>query len=238
MPKHLRKWNDLAHAAAWLTEQTGESWEALDLANAGSPAGLRLYVHFRFPPGYELPPDQPPALVEGCMTEIRFHNDLERLTQTDEIPLHLLKFGEGENGGYLKFPPGTLRTTLDEIRVKEADLVEFLASVKSRKGAGEVDATPSIAWDAMTPEQKIAAWKDMEAPMRRAKALELFREFGTYEAAGREVGVTGKRISQLVLEAEEAEAATKPKSKKPPLPAKSRTGPFGLSQPKRFKTST
>lgn len=129
MPKRLRKWNDLAHAAAWLTEQTGESWEALDLANAGNHAGLRLYVHFRFPPGYELPPNQPPALVEGCMTEIVFNQDLDRLTQTDEFLLKLFRFGDGKH--FIRVDPG-LPYTLDEIRVMEADLVAFLGRVKGR----------------------------------------------------------------------------------------------------------
>jgi hypothetical protein len=136
MPKRLRKWNDLAHAAEWLREQTGEDWEALDLANVGSPGGLHLYVHFRLPPDFKLPPDQPPNLSEGVMAEIVFNQDLDRLTQADEFLLKLLRFGEGEHAKHLKFDPG-LPCTLDEIRVKEADLLTFLSSIKSLNAPGK-----------------------------------------------------------------------------------------------------
>lgn len=132
MSKRLRKWNDLAHAAAWLQEQTGENWEALDLASVGSPGGLRLYVHLRWPPEAERPPKLPRSLAEGCPAEICFHNDLERLTLADEFPLHLVRFGEGDNARHLKFDPG-LTCTIDEIRVKEADLVAFLDKVKGKR---------------------------------------------------------------------------------------------------------
>lgn len=134
MPKRLRKWNDLAHAAAWMQEQTGEDWEALDLANVGRPGGLRLYVHVRLPPDFKLP-DQPPNLSEGVMGEIVFNQDLDRLTQADEFLLKLLRFGEGHDK-HLKIDPG-LPCTLDEIRVKEADLLTFLSSIKSQNAPGK-----------------------------------------------------------------------------------------------------
>lgn len=140
MPKRLRKWNDLAHAAAWLTEQTGVGWEALDLANAGSPHLLRLYVHLRWPPERPRPDELPQALAEGCMAEICFHNDLERLTQTDEFPLHMARLGEGDSAKHLLFNPG-IPHTLDEIRVKESDLVAFLDKLKSSIKAAPIVST-------------------------------------------------------------------------------------------------
>jgi hypothetical protein len=134
MPKRLRKWNDLAHAAAWMQEQTGAGWEALDLANVGRPGGLRLYVHVRLPPDFKLP-DQTPNLSEGVMGEIVFNQDLDRLTQADEFLVKLLRLGEGQDK-YLKNDPG-LPYTLDEIRVTEADMVQFLDSVKRQNAPGK-----------------------------------------------------------------------------------------------------
>lgn len=121
-------------------------------------------------------------------------------------------------------------TPSEHIRAWLGDAPQTVAPASAAKSA--------MAWDEMDFAQRKAAWNAMEAPARRAKAVALFRKFGTYAAAGREVGVSGKRIGQLVQEAEEAEAATKPKSKKSTLPAKSKTGPFGLLPPRRSKTST
>lgn len=139
MPKRLRKWNDLAHAAAWLQEQTGEDWEALDLANAGNLGRLSLHIHFRLPPaqhGRAWAPETPRPFIEGCMAEIVFNQDLDRLTQTDEFGIQLLQHGKGDAKRFLEFPSG-LPCTLDEIRVTEADMVQFLDSVKSQNAPGK-----------------------------------------------------------------------------------------------------
>lgn len=139
MRKRLRKWNDLSHAAAWLTEQSGECWEALDLANAGSHNKLRLYVHFRLPPEYVLEHDQPRALREGCMTEIVFNQDLDRMTQANEVLLKIFRYREGDEEKHILVEPGLIHT-LDEIRVREADLLAFLDSIKPHRGTGKVEA--------------------------------------------------------------------------------------------------
>jgi hypothetical protein len=135
MPKRLRKWNDLAHAAAWMQEQTGEDWEALDLANAGNLGGLSLHIHFRLPPaehGMAWPPETPRPFIEGCMAQIVFNQDLDRLTQTDEFGIHLLRHGKGDAASFLKFDPCAL-AKIEDLRVTEADMVQFLDSVKRRE---------------------------------------------------------------------------------------------------------
>lgn len=139
MPKRLRKWNDLAHAAAWLQEQTGEDWEALDLANAGNLGGLRLHIHFRLPPaehGMAWPPETPRPFIEGCMAQIVFNQDLDRLTQTDEFGIHLLRHGKGDAARHLKFDPCAL-AKIEDLRVEDADMVQFLDSVKSQNAPGK-----------------------------------------------------------------------------------------------------
>lgn len=101
------------------------------------------------------------------------------------------------------------------------------------------DAAPSqepgqvstVLWDAMTEDEKKAAWDAMAPEQRRAKAPDLVKKYrGNKTAAGREVGISGKRIAQLLEEnIKELEA---------PLPTKSNTGPFGLSQPKQRKATS
>lgn len=73
------------------------------------------------------------------MVELCFFNDVQRLTQTDEFPLHIVRLGEGDAAQHLKFDPG-LTCTLDECRVKETDLLAFLDSIKTQRVPGKVEA--------------------------------------------------------------------------------------------------
>lgn len=101
------------------------------------------------------------------------------------------------------------------------------AGVAPSQEPGQVSA---VSWGAMTEDEKKAAWGAMTPKQRRAKAPDLVKKHGgNKSAAGREVGISGKRIAQLLKEnIKELEA---------PLPTKSNTGPFGLPQPKQGKAS-
>ena len=106
---------------------------------------------------------------------------------------------------------------------------QFTANSSTKVGSNAGIGT-LLAWDSMTPEQKKAAWDAMDPLSRREKAVELVKKHkGNKAAAGREVGVTGKRIAQLLAELEDQPEV--------PLPVNRYTVAAGLAKPKRGKAS-
>lgn len=90
----------------------------------------------------------------------------------------------------------------------------------------------TVSWGAMTKDEKKAAWDAMAPAQRRDKANELVKKHqGNRTAAGREVGITGKRIAMLLNEAKKKSELEAPPS------TKSNSGPFGLPQTKQGKAS-
>lgn len=93
----------------------------------------------------------------------------------------------------------------------------------------ELIAIKARGWDAMTEDEKKAAWGTMMPEQRRAKIRELVKKHGgNKSAAGREVGITHTRVAQLLRKEKELAA---------PIRTKSNTGPFGLPLPTRGKAS-
>lgn len=90
-------------------------------------------------------------------------------------------------------------------------------------------AAQARGWDAMTQDEREAAWGTMTPEQRRAKLRELMKKHGDNKsAAGREVGITHTRVAQLLRKEKELAA---------PIRTKSNTGPFGLPLPTRGKAS-
>lgn len=88
-------------------------------------------------------------------------------------------------------------------------------------------------WASLTPEQKRAAWQAMGKAGRQDKAHELVRlHQGNKTAAGREVGISGNRIGQILKEAEEQ--SEHPEAE---LPVNHYTVAAGLVKPKRGRAS-
>jgi len=86
-------------------------------------------------------------------------------------------------------------------------------------------------WDAMNQEQKRAVWDAMGVQTRREKAAELVkRHGGNKTAAGREVGISGIRIGQLLKLLKVAEV--RPEA---PLPVNKWTQAAGLATSTRSK---
>lgn len=107
---------------------------------------------------------------------------------------------------------------------------ELAARANAVQDTAQTTEAPPATWEAMTLEQKRAAWNVMSAQTRREKAAELVRKHGGNKtAAGAEVGITGNRMGQLLKETEGQPEA--------PLPVNKWTQAAGLAKPKRGKAS-
>lgn len=135
MPKKLRSFNDLTHAAAWMSERTKDEWEPLDLVDAGMKSGLPIFVDFVLPPEYAQN-GAANALLESTPARISTM-DLARATRADEFGVHLMTFGK-DNVALKLGPPG-LRCTINDLRVRDTDLEAF-----AEKQGGAGSAKPRV----------------------------------------------------------------------------------------------
>lgn len=126
----------------------------------------------------------------------------------------------------------SVEVTVDMLGVsgRNLTLLAKLLPDASKEAPGvKSEQVSDVSWDAMADDEKKEAWSAMTPERRQAKAAELVKKHsGNKSAAGREVGISGKRIAQLL----------KKSNLEAPLPVKSNTGPFGLPQPKRSKASS
>lgn len=251
-------WNTLDEAAAWLSQMRGETWTAKKVIDAalrvhqqdarhpkttlisavlphGCAYGVYVWDAAKGSPSNPFVPKFPGAIPATAPIPL-WQAGLGDILLRGKTEVSLLPDRESRIEGEYHFikPFGTsVEVTMDMLGISGREL-EQLAKLLPDAKRTEVKMGPASAasWDAMIYEERKTAWGALTPVEKRTKARELVKKHnGNKSAAGREVGITGKRIAMLLIDDVEKG------DMEPPLPTNSNSGPFGLPQPKHGKAS-
>jgi hypothetical protein len=121
--KNLCKFNDLIHAATWLSKKlVVEEWKPLDIIDTGIP----LYVWLQAPPNDTR--ELPEILSTGCAVRIGRY-DTQRLYFEGSAEITVTQMPDGKA---IKFSPG-LTYSLGDVRVKKDDLRQLAERINGQE---------------------------------------------------------------------------------------------------------
>lgn len=149
--KRLRKFNDLAHVAGWVSEQTGETWDAVDVVDSCIRHGVIPHIQALAPAFADnVLPDW---ARDGSPVEVVFNLDLPRFLAGEGV-VHMVR----HNGVIFTMTPG-MPASIDALRLTDHAALQLLERMTERKqrNANQESAPAMQSGDAQSSSEAAPA---------------------------------------------------------------------------------